>query len=112
MKQHSDAAWKIASQYSHVLASETRDLAAQIDQVVNGACDPWIKRAAAAEAVLEFIVAGYANQDINHEDFRVHVYKAALETLEALALPQANGQPDSVTAGLPHDAAGVQKPLA
>lgn len=31
MKQHSDTAWKIASKFSHVLASETRDLAAHID---------------------------------------------------------------------------------
>lgn len=31
VRQHSEAAWKIASRYSHVLASETRDLAAQID---------------------------------------------------------------------------------
>lgn len=45
----------------------------------------WRKRSAAAEAVLEFIVAGYANQDVNHEDFRVRVYKAALETLTPYA---------------------------
>ncbi len=31
LKIHSDAAWKIASLYSNVLASETRDLAAHID---------------------------------------------------------------------------------
>lgn len=43
--------------------------------------DRWRNRAAAAEAVLEFIVTGYARIDINHEDFRVQVYKAALETL-------------------------------
>lgn len=36
MKQHSEAAWKIASLYSHVLASETRDLAAQIDAALAG----------------------------------------------------------------------------
>jgi hypothetical protein len=34
MRQHSEAAWKIASLYSHVLASETRDLAAQIDMAL------------------------------------------------------------------------------
>lgn len=58
--------------------------------------DRWRKRAAAAEAVLEFIVAGYASQDINHEDFRVHVYKAALETLEASPPSPADRVP-------PHD---------
>lgn len=31
MKEHSEIAWKIASLYSNVLASETRDLAAHID---------------------------------------------------------------------------------
>lgn len=31
MKQHSDTAWNIASLYSRILASETRDLAAHID---------------------------------------------------------------------------------
>ena len=31
MLEHSDTAWKIASLYSHALASETRDLAAHID---------------------------------------------------------------------------------
>jgi hypothetical protein len=31
MKVHSKPAWAIASRYSSVLASETRDLAAQID---------------------------------------------------------------------------------
>lgn len=31
MKEYSKTAWGIASQYSGVLASETRDLAAQID---------------------------------------------------------------------------------
>lgn len=41
----------------------------------------WRQRAAQAEAVLEFIVAGYDNQYINHVDFRVEVYKAALSAL-------------------------------
>lgn len=31
MVKHSETAWKIASLYSNVLASETRDLAAHID---------------------------------------------------------------------------------
>lgn len=31
MRVHSDTAWNIASKFSHVLASETRDLAAHID---------------------------------------------------------------------------------
>jgi len=31
---HSDVAWGIASQYSHFLASETRDLAANIDKAL------------------------------------------------------------------------------
>lgn len=31
LREHSEAAWRIASRYSHVLASETRDLAAAID---------------------------------------------------------------------------------
>jgi hypothetical protein len=31
MQEHSEAAWKIASIYSGILASETRDLAAHID---------------------------------------------------------------------------------
>lgn len=35
MKQHSDIAWSIASIYSRVLASETRDLAAHIDQALD-----------------------------------------------------------------------------
>lgn len=34
MKQHSDTAWNIASKFSHVLASETRDLAALIDEAL------------------------------------------------------------------------------
>lgn len=34
MKEHSEMAWKIASGYSRVLASETRDLAAQIDAAI------------------------------------------------------------------------------
>lgn len=34
MRQHSETAWKIASLYSHVLASETRDLAAHIDVAI------------------------------------------------------------------------------
>jgi hypothetical protein len=34
MRQHSPTAWRIASLYSHVLASETRDLAAHIDSAI------------------------------------------------------------------------------
>ena len=34
MKQHSEAAWNIASKFSHALASETRDLAAHIDEAL------------------------------------------------------------------------------
>ena len=34
MREYSETAWKIASQYSHALASETRDLAAWIDKVI------------------------------------------------------------------------------
>lgn len=34
MKEHSETAWKIASIYSSVLASETRDLAALIDAAI------------------------------------------------------------------------------
>lgn len=34
MTVYSDAAWKIASLYSHILASETRDLAANIDRAL------------------------------------------------------------------------------
>lgn len=34
MHEHSEAAWKIASLYSKVLASETRDLAAHIDAAI------------------------------------------------------------------------------
>lgn len=58
MREHSETAWAIASQYSSVLASETRDLAAQIDRVLRAeyvrgyeaACkwaDEEVKRAAA-----------------------------------------------------------------
>ena len=57
--------------------------------IVASQVERWRNRAAAAEAVLEFIAIGYANQNINHKDFRVSVYKAALETLEASTLPQA-----------------------
>lgn len=32
LRQHSETAWRIASRYSSVLASETRDLAAAIDE--------------------------------------------------------------------------------
>lgn len=61
----------------------------RLDQadIAEGQVKRWRTRAAAAEAVLEFIVAGYARVDINHEDFRVRAYKAALETLETSALP-------------------------
>lgn len=34
MREHSTTAWDIASKYSHVLASETRDLAAWIDKAI------------------------------------------------------------------------------
>lgn len=34
MKEHSKEAWEIASRYSAVLASETRDLAAHIDKAL------------------------------------------------------------------------------
>jgi hypothetical protein len=36
MRIHGDTAWEIASKYSHVLASETRDLAAWIDKALTG----------------------------------------------------------------------------
>ena len=36
MREHSKEAWEIASRYSHVLASETRDLAAAIDAALDG----------------------------------------------------------------------------
>lgn len=48
MHEHSETAWKIASQYSHVLASETRDLAAWIDKVIAD------EREACAKFVEEF----------------------------------------------------------
>lgn len=35
MKEHSEAAWNIASAYSGVLASETRDLATRIDEALS-----------------------------------------------------------------------------
>jgi hypothetical protein len=35
MNIYSKRAWSIASLYSHFLASETRDLAAQIDKAIN-----------------------------------------------------------------------------
>lgn len=35
MKEYSETAWKIASLYSKVLASETRDLAAHIDAAID-----------------------------------------------------------------------------
>ena len=35
IRKHSNAAWRIASQYSAVLASETRDLAATIDALID-----------------------------------------------------------------------------
>lgn len=35
MKQHSEVAWGIASKFSRVLASETRDLAALIDEAIS-----------------------------------------------------------------------------
>ena len=47
----------------------------------------WRQRAAKAEAVLEFLVAGYDNQDINHKDFRVEVYKAAIDALGVTTSP-------------------------
>ncbi len=34
MQEYSETAWGIASKYSHVLASETRDLATWIDKVI------------------------------------------------------------------------------
>ncbi len=36
LRQHSELAWNIASTFSHVLASETRDLAAHIDVAFAG----------------------------------------------------------------------------
>ncbi|MCP4320118.1 MAG: hypothetical protein GY789_30100 [Hyphomicrobiales bacterium] len=39
LKLHSDTAWTIASYYSSALASETRDLAAQIDLALNEALE-------------------------------------------------------------------------
>jgi hypothetical protein len=36
MRKFSDTAWEIASRYSEVLASETRDLAAAIDAAIEG----------------------------------------------------------------------------
>lgn len=35
MRIHTDEAWSIASQYSYTLASDTRTLAAQIDDLVD-----------------------------------------------------------------------------
>jgi hypothetical protein len=35
LRQHSSIAWGIASQYGHILASETRDLAADIDRALD-----------------------------------------------------------------------------
>ena len=46
MKQHSETAWKIASLYSGVLASETRDLAAHIDKAIAGAREEAISECA------------------------------------------------------------------
>lgn len=34
MRQHSKTAWDIANKYGHVLGSETRDLAANIDVAI------------------------------------------------------------------------------
>ncbi len=35
MKIHSDDAWDVASYWGHLLASDTRTLAAQIDDLIN-----------------------------------------------------------------------------
>jgi len=34
LRKYSDTAWSIASRYSHILASETRDLAGAIDEAI------------------------------------------------------------------------------
>jgi len=49
MREHSKTAWSIASRYSAVLASETRDLAAQIDAAIQ----PYAKALAQSQAGLE-----------------------------------------------------------
>lgn len=44
-------------------------------------------------AALEFIKDGYANQDVNHVDYRVKVYQVALDALaSSIASPGLGGQ--------------------
>jgi hypothetical protein len=38
-------------------------------------------------SALEFIRDGYANQDVNHVDYRVKVYQVALDALASVATP-------------------------
>jgi hypothetical protein len=56
MKEHSAAAWQVASIYSSILASETRDLAAHVDIAIGAArieglkeAANWLRRQANAE---------------------------------------------------------------
>lgn len=41
---------------------------------------------------LEFIRDGYANQDVNHVDFRVKAYEVALDALASLSSPVQSGK--------------------
>lgn len=55
-------------------------------------CQFCMRDAIRLREALKFIVDGYANQDVNHVDFRVKVYQVATEALATLTL-QEGGKP-------------------
>jgi hypothetical protein len=62
---YSDTAWSIASRYSHVLASETRDLAAHIDFALNAQRE---RHAKIAERMIEAVTPPCTDGDTFDSD--------------------------------------------
>lgn len=55
-----------------------------------------------SEALRKFVLEHYANQDMNHEDFRVEAYSLALESDASIA----DELESAATCGLPPDPNG------
>lgn len=106
IRKHSPEAWEIASRYSGVLASETRDLAAEIDEELN-------RLRAERDAALNQLVKARTSLEEFKRWCRTDISRktwGALRALETALTDEMRCDPDE---GLPtaEDVRGILAPV-
>ena len=90
MRIHSDAAWQIASYYSYILASGTRDLAASID----------VERDKIKQSIIEVILAQRNPRPPLNEKSQLDSWDNNVRYKEILHIDTANNIVDKIVAAV------------